>query len=71
MKFTKAFLQEITIVQCQNLVDSSPFQNKGIVIEKINQLEQIIGSIHDKAKVLLSLSYSYNDELPKSIHISK
>lgn len=42
-----------------------------VVIEKITHLEDIIGNIHDKAKVLLSLSHAYNDNLPMSINISK
>ena len=70
-KYVSQFLAELMIVECQNYIDTNPFGNAPLVIEKINQLEKFIGKLPGKAKVLLSLSFAYMDRLEDSIKLAK
>ena len=58
-EYVKEFLSELMIVECQNYIDSSPYEHAHKVIDRINDLKDTIGSLPDKAKVLLSLANAY------------
>jgi len=70
-QYVKHFLCELMIVECQNYIDTSPYEQADKIIERIHHLEESVGELPDKTKVILSLAKVYKGEPEEAIEIAK
>ena len=64
--YVKHLLSELLIIESQNLLESSPKKNSQSIVDKIDTLEESLGRLPPKAKVIRAVAYVYLEDLDQA-----